>query len=205
MKGRNDQRDASAFHRAPFYGFISAAAFIVIIIAPVFAASPVTIGGPFSLIAPDGTTVTDTSFRGKWMLVFFGYTHCPDTCPTTLSEIALALDRLGPDAAKVQPVFITVDPERDTPDVIGKYAGAIDRRILGLSGSQQQIAAVAQEYGAYSERHPSEGDPDDYVVHHSTYIYVMDPQGRFVRGLEAGTSGDAIADTLRRLMTKAGQ
>jgi protein SCO1/2 len=203
MEGRNDQRSASAFHRAALYGFISAAALIVI--APVFAASAVTIGGPFSLMAPDGTTVTDTSFRGKWMLVFFGYTHCPTTCPTTLSEIALALNRLGPDAAKVQPVFITVDPERDTPGVVGQYVGAIDRRIVGLSGSQRQIAAVSQKYGAYSERPPSEAGPGDYVVDHSTYIYVMDPQGRFVRGLEAVTSGDAIADTLRRLMKRAGQ
>lgn len=203
MDGRNDQRNAWAFHRAALYGFISAAAFVIA--ASVFAASTVRIGGPFSLIAPDGTTVTDATFRGKWMLVFFGYTHCPDTCPTTLSEIALALDRLGPDAANVQPVFITVDPERDTPGVVGQYVGAIDRRIVGLSGSQRQIAAVSQEYGAYSERHPSEPGPDDYVVHHSTYIYVMDPQGRFVRGLEAGTPGDTIADTLRRLMKRAGQ
>ncbi|APG87955.1 SCO2-like protein (plasmid) [Sinorhizobium americanum CCGM7] len=209
MEGRNDQRNASALHRAALYGFISAAVFIVIapvfIIAPVFGAAPVTVGGPFSLIAPDGTTVTDATFRGKWMLVFFGYTHCPDTCPTTLSQIALALDRLGPDAANVQPVFITVDPERDTPDVVGQYVGAIDRRIVGLSGSQRQIAAVSQEYGAYSERPPPEPGADDYVVDHSTYIYVMDPQGRFVRGLEAGTPGDTIADTLRRLTKSAGQ
>ncbi|CCE99724.1 SCO family protein [Sinorhizobium fredii] len=203
MEGRKDQRGASAFCSAVLYGFISAAAFIVT--APAFAASPVTIGGPFSLIAPDGSTVTDASFRGKWMLVFFGYTYCPDLCPTTLSEIALALERLGPDAAKVQPVFITVDPERDTPDVVGQYIGAIDRRIVGLSGSQRQITAVSEEYGAYSERHPSGASAGDYVVDHSTYIYVMNPQGRFVRGLKAGTPADAIADTLRRLMTKAGQ
>jgi protein SCO1/2 len=202
MEGRNDQRNASAFHRV-LYGFISATAFVIT--ASVFAASTVTIGGPFSLIAPDGTTVTDATFRGKWMLVFFGYTHCPDTCPTTLSEIALALDRLGPDAAKVQPVFITVDPKRDTPGVVGQYVGAIDRRIVGLSGSQRQIAAVSQEYGAYSERPPARAGPDDYVVDHSTYIYVMDPQGSFVRGLEAGTPSDAIADTLGRLMKSAGQ
>lgn len=153
MEGRNDQRDASAFCCTILFGFLSVAAFIIT--APVFAASPVTIGGPFSLIAPDRSTVTDASFRGKWMLVFFGYTFCPTICPTTLSEIALALERLGPDAAKVQPVFITVDPERDTPDVMGLYTGAIDPRIVGLSGNQRQIAAVSEEHGAYSERHAS--------------------------------------------------
>ncbi|SDA99732.1 SCO family protein [Sinorhizobium sp. NFACC03] len=203
MEGQNDQREASAFYRTILYGVLSAAAFIVT--APVLGASSVTIGGPFSLIAPDGSTVTDASFRGKWMLVFFGYTYCPTICPTTLSEIALALERLGPDAAKVQPVFITVDPERDTPEVMGQYTGAIDPRIVGLSGSQRQIAAVSEEYGAYSERHTSATSSDDYVVDHSTYIYVMDPQGSFVRGLQAGTPADTIADTLRRLMTKAGQ
>lgn len=203
MEGRNDRRYASVFYRTILYGFLSAAAFLITV--PVFAASPATIGGPFSLIAPDGSTVTDASFRGKWMLVFFGYTFCPTICPTTLSEIALALERLGPDAAKVQPVFITVDPERDTPDVMGQYTGAIDPRIVGLSGSQRQIAAVSEGYGAYSERHASATSPDDYVVDHSTYIYVMDPQGSFVRGLKAGTPADTIADTLRRLMRKAGQ
>ena len=115
--------------------------------------TPVTVGGPFTLTAPDGTTVTDETYRGKWLLVFFGYTSCPDICPTTLSEIAAALELLGPDAAKLQPIFITVDPERDTPEVMGRYTGAFDPRIVGLTGSPQQIAAVAAQYGAYSERH----------------------------------------------------
>jgi len=86
----------------------------------------VTVGGPFTLTAPDGTTVTDATYRSKWLLVFFGYTFCPDTCPTTLMQIAGALERLRPDATRLQPIVITVDPERDTPDVMGKYTEAFD-------------------------------------------------------------------------------
>ncbi|AEH81662.1 SCO family protein [Sinorhizobium meliloti] len=202
MEGRNDPHRAATFHRAFFYGLVCAAVFVTM---PAFAASPATVGGPFNLIAPDGAVVTDARFRGKWMLVFFGYTYCPDLCPTTLSEIAIALDRLGPEAAKVQPIFITVDPERDTPEVMGQYTGAIDRRILGLTGDKQQIAAVSHKYGAYSERHPPDPGTGDYVVDHSTYIYIMNPSGKFVRGLQAGTPGDAMADALRRLMRQNGE
>ncbi|GLS36889.1 electron transporter SenC [Mesorhizobium tianshanense] len=162
----------------------------------------VTVGGSFTLTAPDGTTVTDETYRGKWLLVFFGYTSCPDVCPATLSEIAVAIEELGPDAAKLQPIFITVDPERDTPEVMGKYTGAIDPRIVGLTGSPQQIAAVAQGYGAYSARHETEAGAEDYVVDHGTYIYIMDPQGKFVRGLDFDTPASLIADTLRKIMAQ---
>jgi protein SCO1/2 len=165
--------------------------------------TPVTIGGPFALTAPDGTTVTDETYRGKWLLVFFGYTSCPDICPTTLYEIAAAIEKLGPDAAKLQPIFITVDPERDTPDVVGKYTGAFHPRIVGLSGSPQQIAAVAREYRAYSARHKTGVGAEAYVVDHSTYIYIMGPQGKFVRGLDADTPADRIADTLRKIMAQS--
>src|SRR6476660_152848 len=117
------------------------------------ATSPVTIGGPFTLIAPDGTTVTDQTFRGKWLLVYFGYTFCPNICPMTLHEIATALEKLGTDATKMQPLFITVDPQRDTREVLEKYTRSFDPRIVGLTGSPQQIDAVTHEYGAYSARH----------------------------------------------------
>jgi protein SCO1/2 len=165
----------------------------------------VKIGGPFTLTAPDGTTVTDETYRGKWLLVFFGYTFCPDICPTTLFEIAVALKQLGPDAAKLQPIFITVDPARDTPEIMGKYTGALDPRIVGLTGSPQQIAAVAREYGAYSARHNTGAGADDYVIDHSTYVYIMDPGGKFVRGLEFDTSADRIADTMREIMAQSGE
>lgn len=165
--------------------------------------APVTVGGPFTLTAPDGTTVTDETYRGKWLLVFFGYTSCPDICPTTLYEIAAALEELGPDAAKLQPIFITVDPERDTPEVMGKYTGALDPRIVGLTGSPQQIAAVARGYGAYGARHKTGTGTEDYVVDHSTYLYIMGPQGKFVRGLAFDTPTGRIADTLRKIMAQS--
>jgi protein SCO1/2 len=166
------------------------------------ATAPVTIGGPFTLTASDGTTVTDGAYRGKWLLVFFGYTFCPDTCPTTLNHVALALQDLGADAAKVQPIFITVDPARDTPEIMGQYAEAFDPRIVGLTGSPQQIAAVMEDYGAYSAQHQiSTGG--DYLVDHSTYIYVMDPFGKFVRGLDSDSRGSDIADTLRNIIAES--
>jgi protein SCO1/2 len=161
----------------------------------------VTVGGPFVLTAADGTRVTDQTYRGKWLLLFFGYTSCPDLCPTTLNEIAHALEVLGPGAARLQPIFITVDPARDTPEVMRKYTAAFDSRIVGLTGSPQQIAAVAKEYGAYSAQRKIGGSVDDYVVDHSTYIYIMNPQGKFVRGLDFDTPGERIAETLRQFMT----
>jgi len=169
-----------------------------------FPGNQVTVGGPFTLTAPDGTTVTDETYRGKWLLVFFGYTYCPDVCPTTLMEIAIALEKLGPDAAKVQPIFITVDPERDTPEVMGEYTAAFGSRIVGLTGSPQQIAAVSKEYGAYSEQRRIGPDAGDYLVDHSTYIYIMDPEGEFVRGLDFDTPSDDIASTLRNIVAQSG-
>ena len=162
----------------------------------------VTIGGPFTLLTPDGTTVTDQTYRGKWLLVYFGYTFCPNSCPTTLLEVATALKRLGPHALQVQPLFITVDPERDTPKVMQQYTASFDPRIVGLTGTQQQIAAAAQEYGVYYLRQPSGPGADDYVMDHSTYLYIMDPQGKFVRAFDTNTSGDRTADVLLELMRK---
>ena len=179
-------------------------AFALIMSEPLAGAtkSGVTIGGPFTLSTPDGTTVTDQTYRGKWLLVYFGYTFCPNSCPTTLLEVATALKKLGPHALQVQPLFITVDPERDTPKVMQQYTASFDPRIVGLTGTQQQIAAAAQEYGVYYLRHPNGPGTDDYVMDHSTYLYVMDPQGKFVRAFDTNTSGDRIADVLRELMRK---
>jgi protein SCO1/2 len=165
--------------------------------------SPVTIGGPFTLTSPDSTTVTEQTYRGKWLLVFFGYTSCPDTCPTALLEIAAALEKLGPDADKLQPLFITVNPRRDTPTVMGNYTQSFDPRIVGLTGTPQQIAAVAQEYGVYYAPHKSGPDAENDVIDHSTYLYLMDPEGKFVRGLDADTPAERIAEVVRGAMAKA--
>jgi protein SCO1/2 len=164
--------------------------------------SPVTIGGPFTLVAPDGTTVTEQTYRGKWLLVYFGFTFCPDTCPTTLLEVAAALEKLGPDADKLQPLFITVDPLRDTPAVMGSYTQSFHPRIIGLTGTPQQIAAVAQEYGVNYARHRTGPGAEDYVMDHGTYLYLMDPHGKFVRGFDADTPGDRLAETVRGAMAR---
>jgi protein SCO1 len=165
--------------------------------------SPVTIGGPFTLTSPGGTTVTDQTYRGKWLLVYFGFTSCPDSCPTALLEIAAALEKLGADADKLQPLFITVDPQRDTLAVMGNYTQSFDSRIVGLTGTPQQIAAVAQEYGAYYEPRKRGPGAEDYVVDHSTYLYLMDAEGKFVRGLDADTPSERIAEAVRSAMAKA--
>ncbi|PAP97134.1 SCO family protein [Mesorhizobium wenxiniae] len=187
--------------RAPISRFCIIFAAALLICPPVARTdTPVTVGGSFMLTAPDGTTVTDETYRGKWLLVFFGYTSCPDICPTTLSSIAAAIEELGPDAAKLQPLFITVDPERDTPEVMGSFTAAFDPRIVGLTGSPQQIAAVSKAYGAYGVARQGETGGDDYLMDHGTYIYIMNPQGQFVVGLDSDTPSSGIAARLGELV-----
>ena len=164
------------------------------------AAEAVTIGGSFTLRTPDGVTVTEQTYRGKWLLVYFGYTFCPNTCPTALMDISSVLARLGGEADVIQPLFITVDPQRDTPDVLQEYTRSFDPRIIGLSGDEQQIAAAAQAYGAdYTPRKTGQGD-EDYLIDHSSYIYLMDPHGRFARGFDADTPPDRVAQEVRELV-----
>jgi len=157
------------------------------------------IGGHFALSTPDGRRVTDTTFRGKWLLVYFGYTSCPDVCPTTLSAMALALDKLGPLADKVQPVFITVDPERDTAKIVGEYVKDFDPRFVGLVGSPQEIGTAAEQFHVYY-RVRQLGN-NEYVVDHSSFIYLIDPNGAFVRLLTGDLPGHQLADALRKLMS----
>ncbi len=148
------------------------------------------IGGHFALSMPDGRRVTDATFRGKWLLVYFGYTSCPDVCPTTLSAMALALDKLGPLADKVQPVFITVDPERDTSKIVGEYVKDFDPRFVGLVGSPQEIGTAAREFHVYY-RVRQLGN-NEYVVDHSSFIYLIDPNGAFVRLLTGDLARPSI-------------
>jgi protein SCO1/2 len=184
------------------YGIVTGAALIACGPVAVRAAPAVTVGGAFALTASDGAGVTDQTFLGKWLLVYFGYISCPDTCPTTLVEIGRAMAALGADAAKLQPLFITVDPLRDTREAMQQYIQSFDPRIVGLTGSSQQVAAVAREYGAYASPHKTGPGPDDYVVDHSSYLYLIDPKGRFVRGFDADMPGDRIAAALRLLMDR---
>ncbi len=160
----------------------------------------VAVGGPFTLTAADGATVTDQTYRGKWLLVYFGYTFCPDACPTALTNISAALQRLGPLADRVQPLFITVDPHRDTPKVMADYVKAFDPRIVGLTGSTAAIAAVTKEYGVYVAPQRSEGG--DYLVDHSSFIYLMNPDGKFVATLSGAATGSQLAARLQTLLSQ---
>jgi protein SCO1/2 len=159
------------------------------------------IGGPFTLTNGAGKTVTDRDFRGKYMLVYFGYTFCPDVCPTTLNDVAQALDKLGPKANRLQPLFITVDPARDTPKVMRAYTAAFTPRLEGLTGTAAQIAAVAKEYRVYYARHQTGPNPGDYTMDHSSILYLMNPKGQFVGVISASEGPDAMAHDLTKDMT----
>ena len=156
------------------------------------------IGGPFALVDGDGRTVTQADVAGAPTLVFFGYTHCPDVCPTTLDAISQTLKALGPDK-KVRALFITLDPERDTPAVMKDYVSSFDPRILGLTGSQAAIDTVAREYRVYAKKVPT-GD-GDYSVDHTGVVYLMDRQGRFVESFNPDLDKPAeAAATLARYL-----
>jgi protein SCO1/2 len=152
----------------------------------------VQVGGPFHLVDHNGTPVADADYRGRWMLVYFGYTFCPDACPTELQTIAAALDKLGADAAKVAPLFITVDPQRDTPQVLASYVKLFDDRIIGLTGTPAQIADVARAFRVYYARAAAKDDAA-YVMDHSSFVYLMDPKGRLAAMFSQDTSVDDMA------------
>jgi len=159
------------------------------------------VGGPFTLLDGDGRQVTDRDYRGKYMLVYFGYTYCPDVCPTTLNEVADAMDRLGAQADRLQPIFITVDPKRDTPAVVKQFAAAFTPRLIGLTGSAEQSAKVTQAYRVYyAERRTGTG-PNDYTMDHSSVLYLMGPDGRFIAPIRADASGAQMATDLAKYMS----
>jgi protein SCO1/2 len=156
------------------------------------------IGGPFRLVDQNGKTVTDGDLKGKWSLVYFGYTHCPDACPTALNDISIALDELGPKRDAVRPVFITVDPERDTAEVLKAYVTSFDAPIMALTGTPEEIAQAAKEYRVYYAKHPEAGG--DYSMDHSSVIYVMDPEGRFTASFTHENTPEDIAERLKKLL-----
>lgn len=158
----------------------------------------IPIGGPFSLVDGNGKTVTDQDFRGKWMMVYFGYTHCPDACPTALQDMANALDSLGPQKKDVAAVFITIDPARDTPAVMKDYVAAFEAGIVPLTGSEQAVADAAREYRVYFAKHPTKDG--GYDMDHSSIIYLMDPRGRFVTNFTHETPPDQMAAKLKTLV-----
>jgi protein SCO1 len=160
-----------------------------------------SIGGPFTLTEGSGKQVTDRDFRGKYLLVYFGYTYCPDVCPTTLNEVAAAMDKLGPKAARLQPLFITVDPGRDTPDVVKSYTAAFSPKLIGLTGTEAQIASVAREYRVYYAINRSDKNSTNYSVDHSSVLYLMGPDGKFIAPIRTDETGAEIAATISKYVS----
>ncbi len=160
------------------------------------------IGGPFALVDHEGRRVTQETYAGRHLLVFFGFTHCPDICPLALGEVSVALDALGPAATKVQPLFITVDPERDTPAALKDFVTAFDDRIVGLTGSPEEVAAVARAYRVYFQKVPVQGALG-YTMDHSAFVYLAGPDGKLEAFFTHETKGDAMAQKMRAFLTKS--
>ena len=153
------------------------------------------IGGPFALVDQDGKPRTDADFRGKFLLIYFGFTYCPDICPTDLQNIGLAMDRLGKAGDGVQPLFVTLDPERDTAEHLKDYVALFHPRMVALTGDAAAIGKAADAYRVYYARVPTKSG--DYTVDHSAFIYLVGRDGKYLGFLPPGTDGDRIAEAIR--------
>ena len=151
------------------------------------------VGGPFSLRTGDGKTLTDADMKGRPFLVYFGYLHCPDVCPTTLAQISDVLRHM-PDKP-LRALFVTVDPERDTPALMADYVGSFDPRVVGLSGSPDEIAAIEKAYRVYARKGPPQAN-GDYSMDHSSVVYLMDASGAFVEALNLERPPEEVAKEL---------
>jgi len=162
----------------------------------------VAIGGPFTLVDGTGKTFTDADLKGRYALIFFGFTHCPDICPLTLQVMTDAITQAGAAGERVTPVFVSVDPERDTVEAVGGYVGAFHPRFVGLTGTPEQVAGATKAYRVYARKAPlmdSEGkDTGEYTVEHSGMIFLMDPDGRYMTHFSNGTAVEDIAAYIRR-------
>ena len=177
-------------------GFLCLCGVALLVVGPHFdKAANSGVGGPFALTAQDGTTVTQTALEGHPTLVFFGYTHCPDVCPATLAEISSVFKTLG-DSPKAKALFITVDPERDTPVVMKDYLSSFDPRITGLTGTSAQIKNVESAYKAYAKAVPDKDGT--YTMDHTAITYLMDKDGNFVSGFNLDRPAKDSADELKR-------
>ena len=156
------------------------------------------VGGPFRLIDQDGKPLSDQDLKGRPFLVFFGFINCPDICPTTLFEMSEVLSRLGPDADRVRGLFITIDPERDTPDKLKDYLSSFDPHLIGVTGDPNAIAAAAKAYRVYTKKVPLEGG--NYTMDHTTIVYLMDKEGRFVAPFSLKRRPEESAADLRRYL-----
>ena len=161
-------------------------------------AQPAAIGGPFQLTDQNGKAVTDKSLKGKPTLIFFGYTHCPDVCPTSLFEISEVLRAMGRDADKVNAIFISVDPERDTPAAMKDYLSSFDPHLRGLSGDPAAVQKVITEYRVYAKKVPLKDG--DYTMDHTALIYLMDRDGKFVSPFNVNRKPEEAASDLKRYL-----
>jgi len=158
------------------------------------------IGGPFTLVDQNGKTVTDKDFRGRFMLVFFGFTHCPDVCPAELQVMSASLQALGDKAADIIPIFITLDPERDTPAVMADYVKNFGSRFVGLTGSPEAIAAAAKAYRVAYSKQTDDPKASAYSIDHSEFAYLMGRDGQYVTHFPYGTPTEKMTETLRRYL-----
>jgi protein SCO1/2 len=160
------------------------------------------VGGPFTLTDHTGKRVTDQDFRGKFVLMFFGFTNCPDVCPTALQVMAAALDKLGPNAERITPVLVSVDPEHDTPSVLAAYVASFHPRLVGLTGSQSEIDAIAKAYRVYVKKVPDPKSTAGYTMDHSSIIYVLGPDGSYRMHFTHATSPDVMAGRLSGMLQR---
>ncbi len=152
------------------------------------------IGGPFTMVNHRSETVTEKSFAGKPTLLFFGYTYCPDVCPTELQVMAEALRRLGGKGKDIQPVFVSIDPARDRPDVMAAYVANFGEQFIGLTGSPQEVEGIASAYRVFYQKVENKDAPDTYLMDHSSIIYLMDGDGKFLKHFSYSTDAAALAE-----------
>lgn len=155
------------------------------------------VGGPFELTDHTGHVRTERDFRGRLMLVYFGFTYCPDICPTDLQAIGQALDKLGRDGERVQPLFVTVDPERDTAQHLAEYVPLFHPRLIGLTGSLDAVRKAADAYKVYFAKVPIGKEAGDYTVDHTAFIYLMDRDGNYLGFFPPGTTADRMVEIIR--------
>lgn len=158
------------------------------------------IGGPFSMVNQKGETVTEKSFEGHYTLYFFGFTFCPDVCPTQLQVLSASLKELGPDAAKITTVFVSIDPERDTPKIIAEYIANFDPRLVGLTGTPEQLAVMAKAFHVYYKKEIDPKDVRNYSMDHSSILYLMGPDGKFAKHFPYTTDAKALASSLKKVL-----
>lgn len=154
-------------------------------------------GADFELTDHQGTVRTDEDFAGRWLLVFFGFTNCPDICPMTLAEIAAVMDGLGENASRIQPLFITIDPERDTPEALADFVPRFDAGIIGLTGTPEQIGQTADSFHIYYDKIEEAAAPDGYTMGHSSQLFLFDQSGGYAASWQYGTPAEEILTDLR--------